>query len=274
MAMMAVVVLTAACARVEPGQVGIKVSYLDGHGGTNDYRVASGFVWFVPVLDRVLVYPTAIQTARLEARDGVRFNSKEGTAFSADLFVSYFLPAQQVPVFYEKFRSDDLRAYLQGFLRNAIEAALADAAVGHSAVEIYAGKKQDLVKHALALVNDRVKSSGVVVEQLGFLGMPSPPDSIKSEIQATLVAQQSVARVESEARQARVEMNKQLEMADKMAKARITQAKAEAEANRLLSASLTPGLMQWEKMKNPGQTCGPKELSQHRKLPISAQPLF
>jgi regulator of protease activity HflC (stomatin/prohibitin superfamily) len=270
------VLFSTACTKVEPGEIGIQVETVGVGEGQPGYHLASGIVWYLPGFSRVFVYPTSPKTVQLNGPSAVPFHSKEGTSYVAELLVSFSLQAERIPAFYEKFRSDDLQDFAEGFLRTAITASLQEVGGRYADEAIYAGKTGDLLSQVQAQVNKAVRSAGVVVEQLAFADVPTPPEPVRTALSDRMLAVQQALRAEVEARSTKSKMEQQVAAAEGLAKAAIVKAKAEAEANRLLDNTLTPRVIEWEKLKRPGETCSPKQLGdeQSKKIPINLSAVY
>lgn len=267
--------LASAWTRIEPGNVGIKVAYTGEGRDGEEYTVVSGLVWSTPVVTALYEYPTSTQTVSWDADQAVAFNSRDGVVFRAALSLSFSLLKDKVPAFYLKFRSDDLPAYAGGFLRNVAIAALNESAAGFTAEELYSGKKEAVVKLATARIQEKVSQTGVVIEQFGFLGVPTPPEAIKAAMESKIVAVQEVIRAEQTVRLKKAEGDTQVSTVEASSRARVAVARAQAEANRVLNDSLTPRLLEWEKIKAP-RNCGLSELKerleQNKKIRIGFSP--
>jgi regulator of protease activity HflC (stomatin/prohibitin superfamily) len=239
-------IVLAACYKVvAPGHVGIVVKQSGSDRGVQDFPVQTGRVWFNPVNEVVLTYPTYVQRAiwtsstqeGMPVNDEISFQSSEGLRFSSDVNVSYQLTAAQVPKFYVKFRSDDLAAFTHGFFRDAVRNAFKVSTAYH-AEEINGVKQSELIDHVLDQLRQAMQPYGVDVLQLGFATPPRPPESVKQAIEAKIAATQHAERAENEKRQAIAEAAKAVEIA-----------RGQAQANDLLTRSLTPQLMQWKQLE-------------------------
>lgn len=251
-----VAVIALGCTRVQPGYVGIKVNYAGTYRGVEDFPTRVGWVFYAPGFSTVLEYPTFVQTAvwTRSVHEGspqneeISFNSKEGLNFTADVSLAYALDPKGVPAFYVKFRSDDLRQFTHGFLRNIARDAFNEEAAGYTAEELYAEKKEVYLKAVRERVNTQVAPIGVRIEQFGFIGPPRPPESVAQAINAKIAAIQNAIRVENELRQARAEAQKAVATAQGAAQATIAKADGDAKANAILSASLSENLIRWRQL--------------------------
>lgn len=237
--------LTACYKVVAPGYVGIVVKQSGSDRGVQDFPVQSGRVWYNPINEVVLTYPTFVQRAiwtsstqeGLPINDEISFQSSEGLRFTADVNVSYQLTAAQVPKFYVKFRSDDLAGFTHGFFRDAVRNAFR-VSTAYRAEEINGGKQTELIDRVLELLRQAMQPYGVDVLQLGFATPPRPPESVKQAIESKIAATQLAERAENEKRQAIAEAAKAVEIA-----------RGQAQANDLLTRSLSPQLMQWKQLE-------------------------
>ncbi len=238
--------LITSCYRiVTPGHVGIVVKQSGTDRGVQDFPVQSGRVWFNPINEVVLTYPTYVQRAiwtsstqeGLPVNDENSFQSSEGLRFSADVNVSYQLTAAQVPKFYVKFRSDDLAAFTHGFFRDAVRNAFR-VSTAYRAEEVNGAKQTELIDRVLEQLRLAMQPYGVDVLQLGFATPPRPPQSVKEAIESKIAATQLAERAENEKRQAIAEAAKSVEIA-----------RGQAQANDLLTRSLSPQLMQWKQLE-------------------------
>src|SRR5690349_3644768 len=133
-----------ACGRtiVEPGHVGIQVDYYGQDRGVESYPKVTGVVWYNPITTKVLQYPTFVQTAVWTHNinegnpfdESISFTTSDQMQVAADVSLAYHLTADRVPAFYVKFRSDDLRTFTHGFLRNLAREKF-DAAAGRYKIE-------------------------------------------------------------------------------------------------------------------------------------------
>lgn len=244
-----------ACTTVQPGHVGIQVNLSGSDKGVQDLPLRTGRIFYNPVTETVYTYPTFVQTAvwTASANEGrpsdesITFTTKDSMVVNADVSLSYSLQPDKVPNFYVKFRSDDLDRFTHGFLRNVARDQFNEAA-GKYAIEQIMGDNEQFIKEVRARVEKEIASIGVHIDQFGFIGAPRPPkqviDAINGKIQATQLAIQK----ENEIRQAQADAAKQVAQAEGVAKAAIARAQGEAEANRLRAASVTPQILEWERL--------------------------
>lgn len=255
------IVLLNSCERINVGYVGIKVNLAGAPRGAESVPTVSGYVLYSPFISQVLEYPVFVQTARWEGGEQISFNSSEGLVLTADISLSFQLRPEKVPSFYTKFRSDDIDKFTHGFLRNVTRDAFNDVAgASYTAEQILGQRKEELLKRVSERLNAALAGIGIEVQQLGFLNVPRPPDSVTNAITAKITATQQAVQVENELRRTKAEAEKRIAAAEGEAKSkitiaeadarvRVTAADADAKANQLLTKSLSPELLEWQRLQ-------------------------
>lgn len=231
---------------IEPGQVGIRVEQTGADRGVQNIPAETGRVFYNPINEYVLEYPTNVQRAIWTAsktegsseNDEISFQSGDGMHFTGDVAVSYQLVKESVPAFYVKFRNDDLDIFTHGFFRDAVRKSIGMAAINYTAEQINGAKQAELEQVAQGTLETAMKPIGVSIIQLAFTSPPRPPAAVRDAYADKIAAIQNAERVENEKRQAIAEGEKIKALAD-----------ANAEANRVTSASITPTLIEWQKIQ-------------------------
>jgi regulator of protease activity HflC (stomatin/prohibitin superfamily) len=249
-------VLIGSCQRIHPGNVGIVIN-LSGSQRGDIEEVTPGRYFFNPFTTDVIEYPTYVQTAvwtRSEhegeaLNEEITFNSKEGLTISADISLSYQLDAGRAGEFYAKFRKDNLADFTRGFLRNIARDAFNSVASLYSVEQLYGEKKAEFLQRVKELVNKQVEPYGVRIEQFGFVGAPRLPQQILDALNSKITATQEAMKSENELRIAQAEAAKEIAVAEGHAKAQLARAEGEAKSNQALLSSITPQLIEWEKLK-------------------------
>jgi regulator of protease activity HflC (stomatin/prohibitin superfamily) len=248
----------AACGRtiVEPGHVGIQVDYYGQDRGVESYPKVTGVVWYNPITTKVLQYPTFVQTAVWTHNinegnpvdESITFTTSDQMQVAADVSLAYHLTGERVPAFYVKFRSDDLRSFTHGFLRNLAREKF-DAVAGRYKIEQIMGDNAPFLKDARTMLQQDLDPIGVQLDQFGLIGAPRPPQQVIDAINAKVQATQNAIRVENEVRQAKAQAEKNVAEAEGMARAAIARAEGDAKANQVLSSSITQTLVEWRKLE-------------------------
>lgn len=233
------------CTRISPGHVGIVVDLAGKERGVQDYTIRTGWVFYSPIGTQIFEYPTNVQTVQWTKNpnegnpvdESITFTTKEAVSVNADVSLSYQLDGAKVPSFYVKFRSDDLNTFTYGFLHNVARDAFNEIG-GQYTVEQVMGDNAGYLHAVEARVNEQVAPLGVIIQQFGFIGAPRPPENVITAInnaqQAKYLAQQ-----------------KQNELAQTQAEAAkaVAAATGQAESNKVLANSITPQLLEWQRIQ-------------------------
>ncbi|MGA2719875.1 MAG: SPFH domain-containing protein [Candidatus Acidiferrales bacterium] len=257
MAILLAAIFAAGCAtRIGPGNVGIKVDLAGSQRGVEDLPIRTGWVFYNPAGSKVVEYPTFVQTAKWthdlnEGRpinEELSFNTLQGLTVYGDISLSYHLDPAKVPAFYVKFRSDDIDQFTHGFLRNVARDSMNRVAANYTVEEIMGEKKPEMEQRSREELQSEVKDIGVVIEQFGFIGSPRPPESVVAAINAAQQAKYIAQQKQNELLQSQADAAKQVAAAEGQAKSQIAIAQGEAESNRLRAASISPQIIEWQKL--------------------------
>jgi|CZKC01.1.fsa_nt_gi regulator of protease activity HflC (stomatin/prohibitin superfamily) len=252
-----IILFFAGCAtRIGPGRVGIKVDLAGSQRGVEQLPIRTGWVFYSFVSSTIVEYPTSVQTAKWtrDPNEGsanneeMSFNTKDGLTVYGDLSVSYHLDASKVPAFYVKFRNDDINQFTHGFLRNVARDAINRTGSQYTVQEVMGEKKSELEQNSRMELQKQVGDIGVVIDQFGFIGSPRPPQSVIDAINAKVQAQQIAVQKQNELVQSQADAAKLVAAAEGQAKAQIAVATGEAESNRLRAASISPNIIEWQKL--------------------------
>jgi regulator of protease activity HflC (stomatin/prohibitin superfamily) len=213
--------------------------------GVEDFPMVTGWVFYAPWVTMIEEYPVFMQSyvytkSNIEGKkddESITFSDKDQIPVGADVNVSYTLEGAKAPHFYIKFRNDDIVAFTHGYMRNTMRDSFQIIASRYTYEDINGTGKEKFMKEVRKMMNDDLGQYGITVEQLGFVGSLRPPNEISTAITMKLKANQDALRVENELRQTQAE-------AAKVA----AKAKGEADANELLTKSLTPVLMEWRRL--------------------------
>jgi regulator of protease activity HflC (stomatin/prohibitin superfamily) len=250
-ALLAIVSTGCGYTRVGPGHVGIVVNSAGTNKGVLDTPARTGAVWYNPLTETVIEYPTFIQTAKWTrdmnegnpVDESVTFTNRDSMVINADVSLSYSLVPEKVPQFYVKFVVEDLDKFTHGFLRNVARDCFNEHA-GAFTIEQIMGDNAQFLKEARDCTQAKVKDYGVNIEQFGIIGAPRPPQTVIDAINSKAKAQQLALQKQNELVQVEADAKKQVTQAKADAEANVTIARGESEANALRQRSLTKELLE------------------------------
>lgn len=248
---LSVALFSGACTRVGPGHVGIKVSLAGSNRGVNDLPLQTGWVFYMPGASQVFEYPTFVQTAKWTksldegkpVNEEITFTNADGMQFGADISLAYHLVETKVPHFYVKFRSDDLDNFTHGFLRNLARDKF-DKLGGKYSISQIMGDNAEFLKDVRDSLQAELTPVGVELDQFGFIGAPRPPQAIQQAINDKAQAAQLAQQKQNELQQAQADAAKAVATTEGYAKSVTIRAEAESRANKIVSESLTPQLVE------------------------------
>lgn len=238
------------CTRIGPGYVGILVNQAGNQRGVQDFTVTTGRVWYNPAATTVVEYPTFVQnvvwTSNLNEGnrqdESITFTNKDSMIIKVNLNVSYHIQCDpppgkcMVPQFYVRFRTDDLKSFSDGYMHNVARDEL-NKIGGQYGIETIMGDNGQFILAVHKAIQDRLLPDGVIIDQFGLIGAPEPPESVRESINMKIQATQIALQKQNEILQSEAE-----------AKKMIAVAQGQAEANRLLTQSISPQLVEWQRL--------------------------
>ena len=238
---------------INPGHVGILIHRAGG--GVDKSPLGPGLHMRNPLLSSIEEYPVFMQTLVLTKASGegtggnneINVNSREGQPVSIDVAMSFELDQSKVPQLYETFRTT-VDAISHGYVKQAIRQALQEVVGNENIADMLGPKKAEVVGKTQALLQDRLLPYGIMVKQF-TLNEIRAPQSVIEAINIKNVMQQSALTAENELKKNEFQARGDSIKAAGRAMAILTEAEAQAKANRLLAESVTPTLVQYEMTK-------------------------
>jgi len=249
-------------ATVEPGYAGLRIELYGGKKGITSATLVTGRVWYNRYTEDVVIFPTFINTYPFtqtvtegSPTDESVIFSVGGSPVSADVGVSFGFTTEpkegkeytKLHQFYETYRKhpDEFRANeLRNGLRNCFGKVAENLKLSPSMLPT---NQQRLVEDVSLCVQD--KFPDIVVQDVSLLSPLRLPPQIQQSIDDQFAAQQAAQTAESNRRKVEAEAAANVAQAKGEAQVTIEQAKAEAEANRLRAQSITPALLELERLR-------------------------
>lgn len=247
-----IIIASSMVVMVDPGHVGVLVHRTGG--GVDPKILGVGFHWKWPIVQDIVEYPIYMQTLVLtrSSEEGNRYNEEinvnsiEGQPISCDVSLSFELDPLKVPSLYSSFRTD-IDLITHGFVKQTIRQVLQQV-VGRTEIVNFLGKdKASVVSTVQEELQSKLGDYGFIVKQF-TLNEVRAPDSIVLAIEAKNTMAQEALRAQNELQKKEFEAQQKVIEADGEAKATLARAKAQAEANNLLSQSLTSNLVEYRRV--------------------------
>lgn len=248
----ALLLMTGGCSKVPPGNVGVKVYLLGGDKGIDQEILGVGRYW-IGWNEELYLFPTYQQnyvwtrdkTEGSPTDESITFQTKEGLSINTDVGISLSVDPDHVFVLFQKYRKgiDEItRVYVRSMVRDAF----VRLASSREVETVYGVGKAKLVEDVESSMREQLLPLGIKLDRIFLVGDLRLPDVVLRAINAKIAATQQAQQRENELREAKAEAEKTIAKADGAATARMKEANAEAEANRLIQKSITPELIQYE----------------------------
>jgi regulator of protease activity HflC (stomatin/prohibitin superfamily) len=263
---------------INPGHVGIVIHRAGG--GVDAHPLGPGVHTRVPFATGIEEYPVFLKTVVLarsnndgaSSNDEINVNSVEGQPLSLDVSLSFELDPAQTPKLYSTFRTD-IDQITHGFVKQAIRQSLQETVGTEPIADIIGPKKAEATTRTRALISQRLQPYGFEVKQFTINELRAPA-AVMEAINQKNVMQQQALTAQNELQKNTFQAQGDSIKAAGRAKAITAEAEAQARANQLLSASITPTLVQYELSKKwngqmPQVTGGATPLLQ---LPTAVKP--
>jgi regulator of protease activity HflC (stomatin/prohibitin superfamily) len=238
---------------INPGHVGIVIHRTGG--GVDNVPLGPGLHLKNPVTTAIEEYPTFMQTLVLTRsategsvnNDEINVNSVEGQPISLDVSMSFELDPAKVPALYQTFRTD-IASIEHQYVKQAMRQALQEVVGNEEIAAIIGPKKSEATTRVQTMLESRLAPYGMEVKQFTINELRAPPAVIEAINQKNVMQQQALTS-ENELQKNKFQAQGDSIKAAGRAKAILAEAEAQAKANRLLSLSITPTLVQYEMAK-------------------------
>ncbi|WP_263729997.1 SPFH domain-containing protein [Cellulomonas sp. SG140] len=158
-----------------------------------------------------------------------------GAQVNFDLSVTYSIDGAKVEQLYREFRSQE--RFTKQVIEPQILAVVRDVPTSYKPVEFRGEKRGEATTRMLDALNKSLNSYGVTVSLVNLQNI-SFTDEVETSIKSVEVAQQKAAEADANLRAAQID-----------AQQKVVVAQAEADANRLLSESLTPQVLEQRRIE-------------------------
>jgi regulator of protease activity HflC (stomatin/prohibitin superfamily) len=234
------------CTSIGPGKVGILVYQNGSQKGVQDYPIKTGRIFYNPFTTSVYDYPTYMQNALWQGQERISFNTAEGSRVSADVALSYTPDKDKVPSIFVKHRAE-LDVITHNYLRNKVRDAINRHSAKYHAVEALSSKSQEIIQQAKKELAEELNEEGFIIDTLSFVSAPDPEDpQVKQSISQVISSTQKALEAENKVKQIEAEADQAFAKAEGEARSIKELATAQADANRILSESLTPELVKYK----------------------------
>jgi regulator of protease activity HflC (stomatin/prohibitin superfamily) len=230
------------CSKVPAGYQGVIVNLYGSSKGVDAQPVGVGRYW-VGWNQELFTFPTFLQNYtwtkdnNAGQDESITMQTSEGLSINTDAGITYNIRPENVVKVFQKYRLG-IEEITNTFLRNMVRDAMNNVSSTMTVEQLYGAQKEEFIGKVNAIVKQEAAQDGIDVDKIYLIGSFRLPqtviDSINSKIQAT----QNAMKVENEVATAKAEAQKT-----------IVEAQARAQANDIVSKSLTPEFIQYQALQ-------------------------
>lgn len=249
--LVAVFVGTMCLERIPNGYCGVQYSM---NGGIKDEVLTQGWHFVSPTI-KVKEFTVANEQLILskDERDGSEtdqsFNvsTADNASISVSFQMSYKFVQEDLVDTYKKFRGMSGEDIVNGRVSTVLKSKISEVTTDYTMMEIYSGNRSEINDKITNYLNKEFKNAyGIEVIDASIIDV-HPDAQLQQAIDARVQALQKKQEAQAKQETAKVEAETELIKAKNAADIKLTEAKAEAESNRVISESITQGLID---MKN------------------------
>lgn len=230
-------VMTACFIQIQPGEVGVKMLF----GKIQDGVLTEGLNVMNPMMD-VRRFDIRTQNYTMSGvhnegekmgDDAIRVLSADGLEVTIDLTILFRLVPDKAPEILRTLGE----SYVDVIVRPLTRTKIRDFAAYYDAVSLYSTKRDEFQSRLFKAIGDEFALRGLVLEQVLIRNI-NLPESVKAAIESKINAEQ-------ESQKMRFVLDKEKQEADR----KRVEAQGIADYQRILTASLTDKLLQYEQIK-------------------------
>ena len=212
---------------VGPGQVGVKTRF----GAVQEGTLAPGLHWIVPAVDGLVIYDGRVQAYNFE---NIESATQDLQQVRLSGLINFHIDAENADKILQEIGGP--RDYAQKVFLRPSNTALKEITPDYSASNVVS-KRDEIGNRTLESLRERMEEFHIVVDRVSVENV-GLNDLFLASVEAKQIAEQDLQRADFEAQT-------KVRQAEGERDARVTRAEGEAQANDLISASLSDPLLQW-----------------------------
>lgn len=227
------------CTRIEAGWVAVRVDLLGSEKG--NYKVVGPGYHSVGANIQYFEYPTFTKLypftqAKTEGSpedEAFYFQTKDGVKCNMDVSVQAHADAEKAGQIVTLFRANMdtiIHTNIRSYLRNLVQKYTSDMTIE----DLYSNKKVTMIKSIEKDLQTEMAPRGIIIEAVSLISDIRFPPEIEASITAKIKATQEAMQRENELQKAKADSEIQL-----------TQARADAESNKIKQQLLSQAMMDY-----------------------------
>lgn len=233
--------------RIEPGEVGVVVNLIGSDKGVEEKELMVGYHIVFP-WENLYRFPIYEQNHQWVGADGFHFQTSEGLSVHADIGITFNLMPNRIHELFYKYRRG-MEEITNLFIRNNVRDAINKISSRLKVEDLLGPMKEEFFRLVINHIQEELEPLGFHVSHIYVIGEFHVPESVKMALNKKIEAIQRAQQRENELRETEAEAKKEIAKSSGYSQSQLIRAKAEAEANHILSKSLTAELVKWEAMK-------------------------
>lgn len=232
---------------IQPGQVGVVVDLFGSERGVEEKELTVGAHFIMP-WKSLYLFPIYEQNVQWQNEEAFTFQTSEGLRVDADIGMTFNLLPTRIHELFCKYRRgmDEITSL---FIHNNVRDAINKVSSKMVIEELYGPKKEQFFDEVLAIVRKDLEPLGFNISRLYIIGRFKLPENVMTALNLKIEATQRAQQRENELREAEAEAKKKIAAAEGDAKSIFIAAKAQSDANNLMTKSLSEELIQYEAIK-------------------------
>lgn len=247
-----IIVLFSCMERVPAGYVGVVYNM---NGGVDGEILTQGFHLVAPT-KKVTTYSIGIEQSYLTAenkgdsRGDESFNipTSDGKTVKVNLEFSYRFDADKVADTFVQFKGRSGEDIKNTFIKPKIIAWTQEVSANYPVTDIFGDQRTKINSELDIYLKGKFEPYGIIIDTVNFTDI-SVDDETATAIQEKVTAQQKLELAKIEAETAKINANKDKEVAEINAQKVLIAAEAEAKANKKIADSLSEVLIQQQKLE-------------------------
>ncbi len=243
--------LTSCWQHVPPRNVGIMVKTMGNNKGVQPKILPVGR-YYVGVYWDLYLYPTNVHIYPFtadsregsEMNEAMAFQDKDGLPLSVDVAISAHVNPEVVQTTFQTY-GGEMENIIKSFVKQDCLNDFIAYSSSRKAENLYSDLKMEMLAFVKAKLIDKYTPSGVVINDIAYMSDIRLPQNVMDAINQKIGATQIALQKEQEVMQAQAEATKTIAKAEGDSKSILMVAEAQAKANRLLSESITPTLVNY-----------------------------
>lgn len=198
----------------------------------------------IGLFEKTTEFPVRVQTVKTK----VAVSTQDGKKVTMSARYDFKVDKSKALKIFKELGSQDIEQIQEGYLYTKLYKAAREVVAKYSLLDIYGTKTVDASAEITEKFREMVEPLGFIVQDV-TLGTPEADKATQAAIDARVKAAQENELKKQELENEKIEAEKKKVIAEGEAEKRLIEAEAEAQANKIISDSITPELLEQMEME-------------------------